>query len=126
MISFYTLSTILIIHYLFDFVFQSEWMAKNKSKELNPLMLHICVYSMGLVLMMMFNIHLFVNVPIYVLNLWFWTNLTAHFLTDFISSTISAHFFSNNKTRYGFLTVGLDQLIHYLTIFYTLLLLQNQ
>lgn len=38
---------LILLHFLMDFIFQSDWMALNKSKEWWPLIWHVVVYSTG-------------------------------------------------------------------------------
>ena len=40
-----TIVLILAVHWLADFVGQSDWMAQNKSKRLWPLLAHVLVYT---------------------------------------------------------------------------------
>lgn len=118
--------SLLVVHFLGDFVAQSDWMAKNKSRSLEALYFHVLVYSMCFV-------------P-WGFKFWMWTFIT-HFLTDFVTSRITAKlwffqpvnlFYNAGGERYQlfitlggsrhwfFVVIGLDQLIHYVTLALTL------
>ena len=134
--------SLLLAHFIGDFVCQTDGMAKNKSTSWLWLSLHAAVYA-------------------FVLNLWglwffelggaallFWAiTLVTHFLTDAVTSRITSKlwFFKPVKELYStlgtirvngeyypifaqvggnrhyfFVMIGFDQLIHYWTLAWTL------
>lgn len=118
--------SLLIAHFLGDFVLQTDAMATRKSKEWLYLSLHCVVYAL------MF-------VP-WGLRFYLITLLT-HFVTDAITSRITTklwffqpidvHFNINNvryecwipkggSRHYFFVMIGFDQLIHFATLALTL------
>ena len=92
--------TLLVLHFIGDFLFQSDWMAINKSKEIDVLFYHCLVYS---ILFLGFGI-----------KFWFLTLLT-HFITDFFTSKLNAYLFTRSR-HWFFVAIGFDQLIHYITL----------
>lgn len=88
---------ILAIHYVADFVFQTNYQATNKSKSLKALSSHIGIYTLCL---LPFGIA-------YAL-----LNGGLHFITDFFTSKMSARFYAKKQIEYFWATIGADQLIH--------------
>jgi membrane-bound metal-dependent hydrolase YbcI (DUF457 family) len=116
MISINILLAFLLSHWIADFVFQTTWMATNKSKNIWALLAHVVTYTVILG---------FLTLPFYFPNLLFWVLLNGllHGITDFITSRISAYFWQKKDVHYFFVTIGLDQVIHYLCLFKSYLLL---
>lgn len=97
--------TVIWMHFVADFVCQSDWMARNKSKANIPLLTHVSVYSL----------------PFF----WFgWryalANAGAHFVTDWITSRASSRLWAKQKVHWFFVVIGLDQAIHMSTLVLTL------
>ena len=100
---------ILFLHWIFDFVLQTNKMALNKSKSFSALLDHCLVYSLWA-----FCVGLsFSNAwTLYSLLLW------SHFIIDGITSRITSYLWKKEKRHWFFVTIGLDQFIHYATIFW--------
>jgi hypothetical protein len=94
-------------HFVFDFVFQSHWMASNKSKNNLALVAHIGTYSLGLAFVVVWFGHLNQNGLTWVVF-----NAVAHLVTDYFTSRCSSKHFNKNWHDF-FVVVGLDQLVHY-------------
>jgi len=118
-----SLTAILLIclaHYIADFVFQTDWMAQNKSKNNYPLFVHVCTYSAILFIVLL---------PIASssdLILFSLLNGLLHFIIDFFTSRLSSKLYREGKLgsstipNFGFFSViGLDQLLHYICLFTT-------
>ena len=85
------------VHFISDFVFQSNQMAQNKSTSIKWLSIHVGVYS--------------------ILFLWWgWKfallNGILHWMTDFVTSRISSYYWKKNEMHWFFTTIGCDQAIH--------------
>jgi len=101
-------------HFLGDFVFQSDRLALGKSKDSGILAQHVLVYIGVMTLV----ISLFdITSPMY--PLWAIFNYFLHFVTDFISSRITSKLWASKKNHWFFVTIGADQLVHYLCLFGT-------
>jgi hypothetical protein len=111
----------LLLHWIGDFVFQSNKMAVQKSKDLSFLSLHVIVYILTLAI----GIGLYYLVftpPIFTIQgiagfLLF--NLLAHFITDFFTSKLSTYYNKEKRRHAFFVVIGFDQLIHIVTIVFT-------
>jgi len=110
MISLTVIATILLMHWVADFVCQTDKMARNKSKSLKWLTIHALTYIL-----------IFTPLWIggYVPFAWIAINFVAHWYTDFVTSRISSHFYKEGKIHQFFVVVGADQVIHYMTLFFT-------
>lgn len=107
---------IIVIHWMADFVFQTDWMAKNKSKSWKALLLHTGVYSLA---WLPFSIITFGP------NGWKFLVATfiAHTLTDYFTSRLNGKLWAENKIHYFFVSVGFDQILHYIQLLITYYLL---
>jgi hypothetical protein len=111
--------TILIIHWIADFVLQDEKWALGKSKNIDDLLLHTSIYSF-----IWFIIGIFVFPIEKVMLFWIITFIT-HTITDYFTSRIVSKKFANN--HYGsaipnfgaFTIIGFDQVLHYIQLFLT-------
>lgn len=117
MIPLYTVFTFGILHWLFDFKFQSGKMATQKSHCAKALCSHVCVYSIGLVLMAILNHSYFASFDGIVL--WVTTNSAFHLMTDYFTSKLSSALYKENDMHNFFATIGVDQFIHNITLFGT-------
>jgi hypothetical protein len=104
MISFESIVIILTVHFIADFVLQSNWMAQNKSKSLLALGAHATVYTIVLAI---------------ISPLWAIVNGIAHFIVYFITSRWTSRLWAKGDTHNFFVVIGLDQLIHALILIYT-------
>ena len=111
--SLYVLFTILVAHYVADFLLQSDYMAKNKSKSSAVLAQHVFVYTSALAVLM-YSIILFSTQNGYIwIVAWAGLNGGAHFVVDFFTSRMTSSLFGKGDYHNGFVVIGADQLIHY-------------
>ncbi len=105
---------ILLIHFLGDFVLQTDWQAKNKSSSLNALNRHVLSYSTvwGLAAFVYFG-----NIGT-ALSFMFITYV-AHFATDYVTSRQVKKYFAAEDHHTGFIVIGFDQALHYLQLWFT-------
>lgn len=126
MISFYAILTILTVHTLFDYKFQTRWQADNKSKSLIALTNHVAIYTVGLslipVLSVYFNLGNFTLTNYFIFVL---TNAILHWITDFFTSRASSEFYTRRSMANFWMTIGFDQFIHTLILFKTFILLTH-
>ncbi|MGH1418373.1 MAG: hypothetical protein ACRBCJ_05905 [Hyphomicrobiaceae bacterium] len=90
-------------------------MATNKSKRIDALGLHVAVYmiALGLGTIVIFG----ASQAVLLFTL---ANGVLHFATDFITSRITSKLWKEQRIHGFFLMVGLDQLIHQVSLAATL------
>lgn len=115
MISPYIIIAILFIHWIADFVLQTEWQAQNKSKEWLPLLAHTSVYSLCWIpfILIVGNNDLLNNL-LFVFITW-----VSHTITDYFTSRINAYLWRKQKVHDFFVSVGFDQFLHYTQLILT-------
>ena len=108
--------SILFIHWVADFLFQTKTMATMKSKDTNWLLIHVAVYSFT-----WFFIGAFFFGPLKA-SLFFGITFMCHFITDYLTSRWTSKLYKDSKF-YGFPSffsvIGLDQWLHYFQIILT-------
>lgn len=97
--------SLLLVHFVADFVLQSDWMATNKSKRWDALTAHVTVYATSF---------LFWGLEFAVVT------YALHFLTDAITSRITSRLWQANQRHWFFVAIGADQLIHAACLAWTL------
>jgi len=110
--------TLLIFHWLFDFVIQTEQQGMNKSKDITALFSHVQEYSIGMFIWCFLFLYS-ANITLYAslnIGLCFWIiTFICHFITDYITSKITSNRYKNQKF-YGWngfwCWIGLDQILH--------------
>lgn len=97
---------LLAVHWLADFVLQSDWMAQNKSKRLDALAYHVFVYTAALAVaaQLVMPAHAAIWYPL--------VNGALHFVTDIVTSRITAALYARNQRHWFFVVIGFDQLLH--------------
>lgn len=140
--------TLLVVHWIADFVLQTHWQASNKNKDNIALGHHVITYTfvLGLVVPLMFPIG-------FTLGAFVAINGVLHFATDWCTSRVTSMLFLEQLTtleivmppllndpmvkpqthfqpalkkdfslHWFFVVVGLDQLIHQVTLAGTMVL----
>lgn len=108
--SLYLILAIVVTHYIFDWVLQTQEMSLNKYKCNKALGRHVAVYTSGLVLLALFS-------P---LSIW-WAlfNGFVHFWVDYTTSKMTHNYYEKGKMKSFWNTIGADQMIHYIILFVT-------
>lgn len=119
---------LLVTHFIADFLLQTDWMALNKSKNRSALLCHTLVYSCCFLwcgpwfAMMTFLLHTLTDAVTsrWTSKLWFmelvWDDRTGYSRTHWVLK-------EPNPRHWFFVVIGLDQLIHGVSLLWTLKLL---
>jgi len=116
--------SILTIHWFADFVLQTDKQAKGKSKNWNDLLSHTFIYSsfwyaigVGLVIgnfsFEYWNYNEFDLTKFVIITFIF------HTITDYFTSRLNSKLWENGKIHNFFVSIGFDQLLHYIQLFLT-------
>lgn len=122
--SFYIIICIILIHWFADFVCQTHWEATNKSKNNFALLQHTIKYTSIWVVFGL--VYCIVNTSFYnPFSLTIFTLITfvSHTLTDYITSRINTYLWNKKDIHNFFVSVGFDQVLHYVQLFLTFKLL---
>jgi hypothetical protein len=129
-LSLYEIFSIIFIHWIADFIFQTHWQATNKSKDDLALLSHTSTYSLCWV------------IPIFILFTKFGHNgdvyyrfnisfffcvitLVLHTITDYFTSRLNSKLWAKGDVHNFFVSVGFDQCLHYVQLFLTYYLLKT-
>ena len=124
--------TIIIIHWIADFVFQDEKWALGKSKNWGDLLSHTFTYSCIWLIPIMVLFPNNWSTSHYVLSSLTFGLITfiAHTITDYFTSRVVSKKFANKEygsaiPNFGaFTVIGIDQVLHYVQLFTTFYLLK--
>jgi len=121
---------IIFIHWIADFVCQTHWQAVNKSTNNEALIAHTINYTV------IFGVLTFWITVIYLaitkeeikvsqsLVYWFLpTTFICHTITDYFTSRLNTRLWKKGDIHNFFVSVGFDQVLHYLQLFITFKLL---
>lgn len=106
----YDIIWIFWLHFIADFVLQTNYMALNKSKNTKALLIHTIAYSVPFFIWFIidYTLELFL-----LYGLWFIViNTVSHFFVDYVTSRITSKLYEKQKYRLFFNVIGLDQAIH--------------
>jgi hypothetical protein len=106
--------SILFIHFIADFVLQTDFQAKNKSTSNVQLSLHVLTYTIGL----MIGGFLLGNTALNVVE-WCGINMILHWITDYFTSRLNSYLWKKQQVHWFFVSVGFDQFIHYTCLLLT-------
>lgn len=124
---------ILFVHWLADFVAQTDKEAKGKSKELKYLLSHTIPYSISwLPAFMFYQIFIdIINFPNLQPNFltthqvmdFIMITFFCHTITDYFTSRLNAKLWEQGKVHNFFVSVGFDQFLHFAQLLITFHLL---
>ena len=108
---------VLFAHWISDFVFQNDNVAKGKSSDNLILATHVAIYTASMFILTCFMVS---GASYKRLLGWALINGILHFGVDFITSRISSSLYKEGRIHEFFVCVGLDQFIHYSCLLVTL------
>lgn len=103
-------------HFIGDYVLQPRWMGDKKHKDESILFLHGTVYSITLMIFLLFT---FTVPQILILGI---LNGVLHVVVDAVTSNLSHYFYGQERYKMFFIVIGIDDLIHLYTIFATIII----
>ena len=122
-ISIWILFGILFFHWLFDFCFQTDWQATNKSKSNKALLSHTGIYSLCWFIVAAsygtWKVNDFLGLEFMTIT------FICHTITDYFTSRLNSKLWKEQKVHYFFVSVGFDQLLHYIQLVLTFYFLTN-
>ncbi len=120
---------IILIHWFADFVLQTDKQAKGKSKNWGDLLSHTLNYSLVWLYVGMLYISIpqiidlkSVGIPIkhgQVLMIFVLTTFLCHTITDYFTSRLNSKLWAKGDVHNFFVSVGFDQVLHYVQLFLT-------
>ena len=118
--SIYQFLALLGTHWVGDFVLQTDWQAKNKSKSFDALSRHVAIYTAVLWAgsAVIFWGHSFGAITAFAGLNWF-----LHLATDYCTSRLNSRLWAKGDVHNFFVAVGFDQLVHQFTLALTAVLL---
>lgn len=118
---------VIFVHWFADFVCQTHWQASNKSKNWLALYRHVTNYTFitALFLIWIFPLALDFKRDWVPIGLFLLITFTCHFLTDAVTSRITARLYTRQDWHDFFVVVGFDQFLHYAQLFLTIAWLQS-
>lgn len=101
---------ILIVHFIADFVLQTDEQALKKSSSNYYLTLHVLTYTLGL------GLAGFLLLPFGNALIWVLGNGIFHWMVDYCTSRLNSYLYVKYGRHIFFIGVGADQLIHTLAL----------
>ena len=115
--------SIIVIHWVSDFVLQTHWQATNKSKDNKALTMHVLSYST--VWLLTANIYSIITGNYLMLALFPIITFVCHWITDYFTSRLNSKLWAKGDIHNFFVSVGFDQVLHYVQLFLTYYLLKT-
>ena len=116
----------LFIHWVADFVLQTDKQAKGKSKNWGDLIEHTWTYSMVWMAVGIFYILFHLDTyEQWDLTCFVLITFVFHTITDYFTSRLNSKLWGEGKVHNFFVSVGFDQWLHYVQLFLTFYLLTN-
>lgn len=120
---------ILFIHWVADFIFQTDKMATGKSKNWTDLLSHTTAYSViwaipFYILLGTHNKPLTCEVYLGLTMCFCIITFIAHTVTDYLTYRLNSRLWNEKKVHYFFVSIGFDQWLHYAQLFVTYNLLR--
>lgn len=99
------------IPFIADFVFQSNYIAQNKSSCSKVLSKHVIIYGLPFIILFGLSYGLI--------------NIVLHFIVDYITSRVTKRQWECKEVHNFFVTIGFDQWVHTSLLFITYVTLNS-
>jgi len=115
---------ILFIHWIADFVLQTDKQAQGKSKNWGDLISHTKSYTMvwwavGITLVVVNLYYPFFEYHKWSLTMFVLITFVCHTITDYFTSRLNSRLWAEGKVHNFFVSIGFDQWLHYAQLFIT-------
>ena len=122
--SLFEIFSIIIIHFIADFVLQTNKQAKGKSSNWSDLLEHTFTYTtvwwvIGVVIIMLTKESKQGIITISPLIGFTLITFTCHTITDYFTSRLNKKLWESNQVHNFFVGIGFDQVLHYIQLFLT-------
>jgi len=126
----YIVLYLLFAHWVADFIFQTDKMAKGKSSDNIQLLSHTVVYSSimcFLLAILSLILTFYFDTFFHPIQVTFFTLITfvIHTIQDYITSRINTKLYNKGKIHEFFVSIGFDQFLHFVQLLLTYNLLFN-
>lgn len=119
--------SILIIHWIGDFILQTDWEAKNKSINNKALTDHVCTYTFfwffvgfWYIIIKIANDNFFTGTrAIIALLVFTFVTFASHWITDYFTSRLNTKLWKKGDVHNFFVSIGFDQILHYIQLYTT-------
>lgn len=114
--------SVLLIHFVSDFLYQTNNQTLNKGRSIKELLKHTSIYSVlsGCLLQLMLQEDMFgaqeLLLPIYFTLITFVT----HTVVDFFTSKLTSKLWNDGYKQVNLILFGFDQIIHLIILFTTI------
>jgi hypothetical protein len=123
--------SVLLIHWVADFICQTDSMAQGKSKSISMLLLHTSTYTgiwfLAFIILSfgaIFSGHLNpedLGIPVGLKIFWFLPiTFICHTTTDYFTSRLNTKLWEKKDVHNFFVSIGWDQILHYVQLFLTI------
>ncbi len=112
---------ILFVHWVGDFVIQTDQQAKDKSSKMSALLSHTFTYSI-MFFWVAVPLALYYTEPKWLLFMPI--TFIAHTITDYYTSRVNKQLYEAGKSHEFFVSIGFDQLLHFAQLLITYQLLK--
>lgn len=116
MIAWYIILGVLLIHWLADFILQTDWEAKSTNNE--ALTSHVAVYTCIWIIPAMIVFGPGSGLVFLIIT------YMCHWITDYFTSRLNTLLWKKNAVHNFFVSIGFDQILHYVQLFGLYLLLK--
>lgn len=117
---------IIVVHFVADFVLQTDKQAKGKSKNWGDLLSHTYIYSMVWIIVgIIYAISLKDSYQEWDVTSFVAITFACHTLQDYFTSRLNSRLWADGKVHNFFVSVGFDQVLHYGQLFLTYHLIFN-
>lgn len=117
-----TIFCFLVIHWVADFIFQTDKDAKGKSSNMGHLLSHTTSYTLTWFVCGFVYAVLTASSAVYLLYFCIITFIS-HTITDYYTSRLNSYLWKKGDTHNFFVSIGFDQILHYMQLFLTYKLL---